>query len=143
MKAGFFGPVDERRKAEAKRSQPTRMAFFHRLIVSWDFISFSSSCITCSRGFSARHIEQPRCFILLRSRTRIIMALKRRSFVCTGEKQGRTVCFSMYRTTPLKLVRIILSVLTKTRDYFVFVLLRYWQRKFPFYSRRTNENCRS
>lgn len=33
----------------------SRMAFFHRLLVSWGFISFSSSCITRSRRFSNRN----------------------------------------------------------------------------------------
>lgn len=50
MKAGFLAPVGQRRKAETKRKSVPRMAFFHRPPVSWDFISFSSSRITCSRG---------------------------------------------------------------------------------------------
>lgn len=33
----------------------SRMAFFHRLLVSWGFISFSSSCITRSHRFSSRN----------------------------------------------------------------------------------------
>lgn len=34
------------------------MAFFHRLLVSWGFISFSSSCITRSHRFPAEMEEE-------------------------------------------------------------------------------------